>query len=70
MIRSDRQLYEVELSKGGGAFVAVDNDLIIDVLDPSCITNTLVNIEIVCCKCFLNDHFVLYVYVTYCTSTN
>lgn len=65
VLRSDRRFHEVQLSKGGGALLAVDSNLNIDPVDMSYITNTLVNIDIVGCKCFLNNYYILYIYVTY-----
>lgn len=63
--RCDRRFNEVGLSRGGGALVAIKNNLSSTEIDLSLIMNTLPAIDIVGCKCFVKNHFILNIFVIY-----
>lgn len=62
--RSDRQLDLVDVSRGGGVLLAVDEAVQTEVLDLSLVQNEVPEIDILGCK--LNfKHFLIYVLVVY-----
>lgn len=65
VLRCDRNFAETGLSKGGGALLAVKSEFFSEPVNLSYILDNLPLVDIVGCKCLINNFFILFIYVIY-----